>query len=256
VSRPSETTRTAFAARSRAFRGLLIVFALSLLSLIGVWVTVLGFGGLGGWNRWQFVGLFGVIETAAGLGNIIAPNVWRLPIAEVHTKSQTKIQLAASTVLIPHWGGAARAAAGAAMMAVAAWNENLAWASVSLLPLVLALAFIVVALSIVIARFGVDRPDVDVIQFIIRRGGKDFEVPPISIGASISQMILSIITIPAVKSMPPDVLYQPEFAPSSVVLVIALAAAAISGLAVLAAWHNRINWHAPAEQQREAERFA
>lgn len=253
---PKQNAQSASGAHNRAFRGLFLVFTLSIISLIGVWITVLGFGGLGDWNRWQFIGLFGVIEAAAGIGNIIAPNVWRLPVAEVQTPSRTKIHLAASTVFIPHWGGAARAAAGASMMAVAAWNEGLGIASLGLLPMIAALAFIVVAVSMVIARFGVDRPDVDVVQFIVRRGGKDLEVPPISIGASISQMILSIITIPAVKALPPDALYQPEFAPSPEALWITLAVALATAAAVLIAWRGRIDWHAPAEQQREAERFA
>jgi hypothetical protein len=256
VARPRQETRGIFATRSRAFRGLFLVFSLSLVSLAGVWITVLGIGGLGEWNRWQFIGLFGVVEASAGIGNIISPNVWRLPVAEVQTPSKTKIHLAATTIFIPHWGGAARAAAGLLMMGVAAWNEGLGIASLGLLPLIAALAFAVLAVSVVIARFGVDRPDIDVVQLIVRRAGKDFEVPPISIGASFFQMILSIITIPAVKALPRDVLYQPEFAPSPGALAVTIGVALLSGAAMLLAWRGRIDWHAPAEQQREAERFA
>lgn len=248
--------RSVGSASDRAFRGLFLVFTLSLLSLIGVWVTVLGIGGLGQWSRWQFVGLFGVVETSAGIGNIIAPNIWRLPVAEIQTKASTKIHLAASTILIPHWGGAARAAAGLAMMCVAAWNEGLGLASIGLLPLTVALGFIVIAVSMVLAKWGTDRPDLDVVQLIVRRGGRDLEIPPISIGASIFQMLLSILTIPAIKVLPPSVLYQPELAPSAGTLVTTIALAVLAGAAVLLAWRGRIDWRAPADQQREAERFA
>jgi hypothetical protein len=88
----------------RAFRGLAIVFVLSFISLIGVVVTATALGGLAPWTRWQFVGLFGILEIAAGLANVISPNLWRLPIAELNTSSRTRVQLAASTILLPHWG--------------------------------------------------------------------------------------------------------------------------------------------------------
>jgi hypothetical protein len=142
------------------------------------------------------------------------------------------------------------------MMAVAAWNEGLGVASIGLVPLIAALAFVVIAVSIVIARYGVERPDIDVVQLVVRRAGRDFEVPPISIGASVFQMMLSIITIPAVKSIPPSTLYQPAFAPSAGTLAVTVGVALLSAAAVLLAWRGRIDWHAPREQQREAETFA
>ena len=59
----------------RAFRGLVLVFLLSFLNLVGLIVTVTALGGAAPWSRWQFVGLFGVIEAASGLANVITPNM-------------------------------------------------------------------------------------------------------------------------------------------------------------------------------------
>ena len=89
----------------KAFSGLFLVFVLSFLSLAGVLLTVTALGGADPWSSWQFIGLFGLIEMASGLGNVIVPNIWRLPVAEVQTRRDTEIKLAASTILgIPHWG--------------------------------------------------------------------------------------------------------------------------------------------------------
>lgn len=232
------------------------MLTLSFLSLAGVWLTVLALGGLGEWTRWQFVGFFGIVEAAAGLGNIIAPNIWRMPVAELQTKRSTKIHLAASAVLIPHWGGAARAVAGFAMMAVAAWNEGVSFTSVGLIPVLAMLAVAMVALSLIVARWGVDHTDLDVVQIVIRRAGKDQELVPISLGASVFQMLLSICTIPAIKLLPPDAFYLPEFAPSAEALAIIAIATALSVFAVFASWRGRIDWKAPRDQQREAEEYA
>lgn len=239
----------------RAFRGLVLVFALSFLSLVGVLLTVTALGGLGEWTRWQFIGLFGAIEAASGFANIILPNIWRLPVAEVQTRS-TKVRLAASTVLIPHWGGGARAAAGIALVGGAAVAEGVGPATFALPIVLVLLAVIVVAVSAAVARAGVERPDLDVVQFVIRRPRQEVELPPVSIGASVLQFVLSIITIPAIKALPPTVLFQPEIGPSWPSAMWLLAAAAVSCGLVVACWFGRIDWHAPREQQREAEKFA
>ena len=52
----------------RAFRGLALVFLLSFVNLVGVIFTAAALGGVEPWTRWQFVGAFGVIEAASGLG--------------------------------------------------------------------------------------------------------------------------------------------------------------------------------------------
>jgi hypothetical protein len=239
--------------RRRAFRGLALVFVLSFLNLVGVIVTVTALGGLGPWSRWQFIGLYGVIEAASGLANVISPNIWRLPIAELQTSERTDVKLAASTLLVPHWGGLARAGAGLVCIAIAAWQEGLGPASAGLVPLALALAWSVVAISAVLARAGVARPDIDVVQFVVRWGRREKELTPISIGASVFQFALSIATIPAVKLLPPSTLYQPEIGPSPRALAFALIASAALFGVVYALWSGRIEWNAPREQQREAE---
>src|SRR3712207_5630590 len=111
--------------RSRAFRGLAIVFLFSFVNLLGVIVTLTALGGFSPWSRWQFIGAFGVLEFAAGLSNVVTPNVWRLPVAELQTSRRTDVKLAGSTLLIPHWGALARCAAGLVCLVIAAAFEGL-----------------------------------------------------------------------------------------------------------------------------------
>jgi hypothetical protein len=229
---------------------------LSFLNLVGLIITTTALGGLAPWSRWQFVGVFGAIETASGLANVLSPNVWRLPVAELQTSRRTDVKLAASTLLLPHWGGLARCTAGVVCLGLAAWQAGLAAASVGLVPFVLALAWTVLAISALLARAGVARPDLDVVQFVVRWGRRERELRPISIGAAIVQFALTVLTIPAVKLLPPSVLYRPELAPSPAALLVALALAGVSLLFVYLVWLGRIDWRAPAEQQREAEEHA
>jgi hypothetical protein len=190
---------------------------------------------------------------ASGLSNVISPNIWRLPVAELETNRRTEVTLAASAMLISHWGGLARVAAGLVCVALAGWQEGVGPASAALVPLVVALAWSILAISAVFARAGVARPDLDVVQFIVRWGRREKEAPPVSIGASILQFLLSIVTIPAVKLLQPSVLYQPEIGPSPQTLLIAVAVAVALVVPVYLLWWNRIDLSAPAEQQREAE---
>lgn len=101
--------------------------------------------------------------------------------------------------------------------------------------------------------FVVARPAGVVIQ---RPGHDDAPLPGISIGGMIVQLIINIGAFPAVKLMPPSLLYQPELAPSRAMLSVLLAVAALLTLAAYAAWHDRITWRAPREQQRVAEELA
>ena len=109
------------------------------------------------------------------------------------------------------------------------------------------------AVSAALARAGVARPDVDVVQFVVRWGRRERELTPISVGASVFQFLLTIITLPAAKLLPPSVLYQPEIGPSPAALLVSLGLCAGSSAVAYLAWSNRIVIHAPAEQQREAE---
>jgi hypothetical protein len=241
---------------SRAFRGLALVFLLSFVNLVGVIFTAAALGGVEPWSRWQFVGAFGVIEAASGLANLISPNIWRLPVAELQTSRRTDVRLAASALLLPHWGGLARCAAGIVCLTLAGRQDGLGAATVALVPLVLAVAWSVLAISAVLARAGVARPDLDVLQIVVRLGRRETELAPVSIGASIFQFVLSIITIPAVKLLPPSVLYQPELGPSRDALLVALGLSAVLSAFVWLLWAGRIELDAPREQQREAEERA
>jgi hypothetical protein len=233
-----------------------LVFLLSFLNLVGVTLTVTALGGIAPWSRWQFVGLFGVVEAASGLANVISPNIWRLPIAELETSERTDVKLAASTVLLPHWGGLARCAAGLVCLAVAVAQEGLALATAGLVPLLLALAWSVLALSAALARAGVARPDLDVVQFVVRWGGREKELAPISLGASVLQFLLSIATIPAAKLLPPSVLYRPELGPSVGAVLGALLLSGLLAVLTYVLWFRRIELTAPPAQQREAEENA
>jgi hypothetical protein len=241
---------------SRAFRGLALVFLLSFVNLVGVIFTAAALGGVEPWSRWQFVGAFGVIEAASGLANLISPNIWRLPVAELQTSRRTDVRLAASALLLPHWGGLARCAAGIVCLTLAGRQDGLGAATVALVPLVLAVAWSVLAISAVLARAGVARPDLDVLQIVVRLGQRETELAPVSIGASVFQFLLSIITIPAVKLLPPSVLYQPELGPSRDALLVALGLSAVLSAFVWLLWAGRIELDAPREQQREAEERA
>ena len=241
------------AARGRAFSGLALIFALSAVNLVGVLVTATALGGIEPWSRWQFVGMFGVVEVASGVANVLSPNVWRLPVAELQTSERTDVKLAASALLLPHWGGLARAAAGLAFVVLAAWQEGVAPVSLLLVPFAAALAWFVLAVSAVVARGGVARPDLDVVQLVVRWGTKERELTPISIGASTFQFLLTVVTLPIAKLLPPSVLFQPAMGPSPTALLVAIGLAAGSGVAAYAVWSGRVAIAAPAEQQREAE---
>jgi hypothetical protein len=240
----------------RAFRGLALVFLLSFVNLVGVIFTVTALGGLAPWSRWQFIGAFGLIETASGLANVVSPNIWRLPVAQLQTSKRTDVKLAASTLLLPHWGGLARCAAGLVCLALAAWQEGFGTASLGLVPFVLAVAWAILAISAVLARAGVARPELDVVQLIVRWGRREKELAPVSIGASVLQFLLSIATIPAVKLMGPSALYRPELGPSLNALLVAAALSAVLLGIVAALWSGRIELDAAPEQQREAEKHA
>jgi hypothetical protein len=237
----------------RAFRGLLLTFLLSFVNLIGLVLTTAALGGLSPWTRWQFIGAFGVIESAAGLANVISPNIWHLPVAKAQTSKRTDVRLAASVLLLPHWGGFARCLAGLVCLALAGWQSGLSSASVGLVVLVLALASSMLAISAALARAGVARPDLDVLQLAVRWRDREREVPPISLSAAAFQFILAVATIPAVKVLAPSVLYQPEIAPSTNFLLVTLAASVALLAVVYALWLGRVGSTAPAEQQREAE---
>ena len=232
------------------------MFLLSFVNLVGLILTMTALGGLAPWTRWQFVGAFGVVEAASGLANVITPNIWRLPIAELETSRRTDVKLATSAVLLPHWGGLARCVAGVVCIGLAAWKTGVGPASILLVPFVLLLAWSVVAISTALARAGIARPDIDVFQFVVRWRNGEHELTPVSLGAAVFPFLLAIATIPAVKLFPPSVLYQPEIGPSLEALLATVALAVALLVLVYWLWSDRIEMQAPREQQREAEEHA
>jgi hypothetical protein len=239
--------------KDRAFRGLALVFVLTFVNLVGLMLTVTALGGLGEWSRWQFAGLFGVIEASAGISNILAPNIWHLPAAELNTSRRTSVRLAATAMLLPHWGGGARAAAGASLILVAGFSEGWSVESLLLVPLLVLLVVLFLGVSAAIARLGVAFPSIDTVQFVVRWRERESELAPLSITASLQQFVLGILTLPAVKSLQPGALFGPALRPSTEALAAVGVAVLVSLWATLLLWGDRIQWRAPREQQQEAE---
>jgi len=240
----------------RAFRGLVLVLLLSFVGLAGILLTIASVGGLGDWSRWQFIGLYGLIEAASGLANVIGPNFWRLPVVELKSPRREQTKLAPAPLLLPHWGGLARTLAGLLLLGAAAVESGLAAASLLLVPAIVLVAVLQLAAAAVLARCGVAWPHYDVLQVTIRYANKTREVEPISLSASVLQFLLSICTIPLVKLLSPAAFYRPELGPSWT-LFAGLALAALVGVFLtLAVWSDRIDWRASRWQQREAEQNA
>lgn len=239
--------------RFRIIRGVALGLALSFVNLLGALLTVAALGGLGEWTNAQFLGLFGTIEIATGVAFIFLPNIWRLPVAEAKVRS-VDIHFAASAIFLPHWAGGVKSIAGLILVGYAAFAEGVGFATPGLVLVVLAITGASVGISMLFARAGTARPDLDVYIVTIARPGKpDMKLPEISIGASIVQLILSMGTLPAFKLLPPGVLYQPEIGPSLETLAWCFAVA--GGLLALgfASWAGRLSWKAAPVQQRDAE---
>ncbi|OAI38721.1 hypothetical protein AYO38_09145 [bacterium SCGC AG-212-C10] len=240
------------------FRGLAIGLTLSFVNLCGAFLTVSAIGGLGEWTKPQFVGMFGLIEVATGAAFVICPNIWRLPVAEAKlgTRGQD-VKFAASTILIPHWVGGVKSIAGIACVAFAAFSEGVSFATPALALLVVYVAAASVGLSMLFARAGVMRPDLDVVGIVLKRPGhSDHALPEISLGSSIVQLLLNVCSFPSVKLFSPGVLYRPEFGPSSGALAWGAILSAVILAAGFLAWWGRLGLRAPRAQQRDAEQFA
>jgi hypothetical protein len=238
----------------RALRGLTLGLSISVMNLLGMFLTLLVIGGLGDWSGMQFVGAFGVFEIATAFAFIFCPNIWRLPVIEAETSKRTEIRLTWSVALIPHWAGGAKAIAGLVMFVIAAKSEGVGLVTLGILPLTLATGLFVIGASAMVARFGVQRPDLDVLQIFVRRPQrKDIEVPGISISASVIQIVLGAFTLPVIKIAPPSALYQPELGPSNTFLAVMIVAAVLSIAGTSFVWRGRLSRYAATEQQRKAE---
>lgn len=254
MARADAATHTTRFRPGPALRGLVLGLSLSVANLAGATLTVLVLGGLGEWTGRQFVGLFGLIEIGTGAAFVVCPNIWRLPAAQAELAPGTAVRFAASTVLIPHWAGGVKTLAGGAMVAWVLAHEGAAFASAGLLLVAAATCLTAIGVSMLAARSGVAWPAFDVFQVVVRRPGRGERVLPAqSLGASVVQFLLNIGAFPAVKLVPPSVLYRPEMAPSPSLLAWALGVAALTVLLGAAAWWGRLSWRAPAPQQKEAE---
>lgn len=238
----------------RMLRGLTLGLTLTACNLAGAFLTVLALGGLGAWSPAQFIGLFAVIEIGTGVAFVFGPNIWRLPAAEAELAPKGHVRFAATTILIPHWVGGVKSLGGAALLGWTFFEEGTGPASLGLIPAVALIILIGLGLSALVARLGVARPDLDVIQIVMKRPGKpDHALPPTSIGASTVQLLLNIGVFPIVKALPPDPFYRPEPGPSAVVLIWLAGTAAVLCAAAALSWRGRTAWRASPQQQREAE---
>jgi hypothetical protein len=231
------------------------ILAVSFLNLVGAFFALATLGGLGEWSNWQFFGLFGFIEAGMGLAFIVGLNIWRLRVSQANTKRTVDVRLAPDVLLIPQWGSAAKVVAGLAMLAGAGFAEGWSLASLALIPGMLLMAAVVLAISLVVARAGVARPDLDVVSLVIKRPlHEDRELPAISLGGVLLQLVTQIGIFPLVKGASPTILYQPGIVPSmSLLVTLGITAAFLVALAALL-WRARIDIHAPREQQLEVDR--
>ena len=241
---------------ARAFRGLALSLGFSLLNLAGLVFTAQSLGVIGRWSAGQFVGLFGLLETALGLASVVLPNIWHLPVTEVDTSRHTRVEVAVTSVFVPHWGGIARMIAGLVLLMVFGAELQLGPEALLVAPVVIALALLVLAVSLIAARLGVARPDIDVIKFTVDWIGRKKELPGISLGASIVQFLLGISTLPIADLLAPSILYDPRLAPSPELTLVVVAAAAVTSALALLLWRGRMTWNAPPEQQQDIEENA
>jgi len=238
-------------------KGLTLGLSLSVINLAGLFLTILILGGLGAWSPAQFIGVFGIFEIATGIAFVVCPNAWRLPVVSVDSGRGHRTALAASTIFIPHWAGGAKSLAGLAMVAGVAASEGAGWATLGIIPLSLATAVFVTATSIAASRFGVLRPDLDVVRFTIHRPRReDRRLPGMSLTASFLQIVLGAFTLPAIKVLPPSAFYQPEIGPSAAVVGWMSLAALLAVVGVFAVWRGALTVQAHPAQQLEAEKPA
>jgi hypothetical protein len=224
-----------------------------LVNFFGLMLTATSLGTLNGWSTWQFAGLFGTIEAAAGLASVLLPNVWHLPVAELETSQRTRTHLSPSSIGLPHWGGAARFVAGAALILAAGWHYGVTPAASLIAPLVVLLAVAMLSASLLAARLGVRFAETDVLQLLVRWRGVTRELKPLSLSASLLQFMLNIIPLPAAGILSASVLFRPELTLSREAFFYTAAVTTALVIATALAWSGRISWEAPREQQQEIE---
>jgi len=241
----------------RAFRGLLLPLAFSFVNFAGLLLSALSLKAMGDWTTWQFAGMFGILEASQGLASILQPNIWHLPVVELEKTDRTRTKLAWSTIFLPHWGGAARAFAGTVIIVASAVHHGDVQATaVLIVPLVIVLAALWVNATMLVARIGVAHPEADVVQFLVKRGDKTHELKPLSIGASLLQFALGIMTLPIANTLSSNALYDPGLRLEPLVLIATLIVTAAASALNLYVWRGRFAMRAPREQQVEVEQNA
>jgi hypothetical protein len=238
--------------RLRFFRGLALTFALSFVNFVGLALTARSLGGVHGWTAWQFAGLFGMIEAASGLASVVLPNVWKLPIVEARTSRRTAVLLAASSLFLPRWGGLARTGLGVLLLAAAALDQGTAAGTPLLIPVLLAWAVIATGLSLVVARAGVARPDLDVLTVRIDWRDQERTLEPLSLGASLLQFVLGVLSLPMAAILSPGVLFRPGLEPSAGLVLGSLLVMIVVLAAVCAAWSGPMALQAPRLERQRA----
>ncbi|MCC6381048.1 MAG: hypothetical protein IT304_00990 [Dehalococcoidia bacterium] len=218
-------------------RGLGLGLALSAVNLVGALLVLSAVGGLGSWTSRQFVGIFGLVELGTGVAFVLGPNVWRMP---VQAAAGERVVLEPRQLLVPHWAGSVKCLAGALFLAWAAAGEGRSTASALLLPFALLLPVGGLGLSLVAARFGTTRPDLDVVTLVIRRPERpERPLPPVSLSAAVVQVVVNLGAFPLVLALPPSILYRPEIAPSPALLWWSAAVSLALAAAGLLAWRGR-----------------
>jgi hypothetical protein len=235
-----------------SLRGLSIGLALSLVNLAGAFLMLSALGGLDPWTPLQFLGLFGVFEAGTGIAYLFGPNIWRLPVAEANTRDS--VRLAPSVALLPHWPAAAKVLGGGLFLVAAVVGEGVGLAALGLPVLLVAIGAGSYGISLLAARAGVARPDLDVVYFSIRRpGGEPREFPGISLLSLLVQLVLNTGVLFVAKALDPSALYREGAGPSLALLGCTIAIGGAFAAAGALAWWGRSARRAPAEQQREAE---
>ena len=235
-------------------RGLGLGLTLSAVNFVGMFLTLMLLGGIGEWTGTQFAGIFGLFEIGTGIAFLFCPNVWRMPTIAASDETNQRVELAASAVFHPHWAGGAKSIAGLLMVGFAGYQEGFAWLSAGLVVFAILVAAFTLGLSVLFARFGVAKPQHDVVQFVIRRARRDeVAIPPMSISSAILQIIFGTFTLPAIKLVDPDAFFRPEFAASSTVLLVSAAGTAVVVAAAILAWHDRLRIQARPRQQELTE---
>lgn len=229
--------------RTRVFGGLVLSFALSLLNLAGAFLALTMLGGLDPWSRSQFVGLFGLLEVGFGLAFIVCPNIWLLPVAEARAREDRgePFIVTPGALLAPRPGAAAKIAAGATMVAVAAASEGVGTGTLTVALVAAAIGLAFTGLSLLVARVGVARPDLDVLFVSVRSPGrKARSLPGLSLGAVVVQLVANVGVFPLVKSTDPDILYGETMRASLVLLGVSIGVALAAVTPAVAVWRGRV----------------